>query len=294
MNILFWEAQKTTAPKLASTTFDNLYQLCSVQSEINCSRSKKFSPDDHIDLVVMSSWNPVLCSCPILLCSPPLFSSKTKRLLWRGLSRLQSISLLYPYEVALNIPQFTFPPLLNNFRPSLPLGSEILSIGPLEKSSGHHLLIDAFSLLPARLRYRFKLHLIGKPTDRKYIDRLHLHSYNLPVFIHEQGATPLPQRQASCLHIFISPQKDLSAFTLIYDLRPTLCGVQSPYLNLYGDSAQIIRSFQAHDIAQQMKEHLEQNNKQQDRILEKRAKYFSSLVLGKKYLHLLQTLCHNN
>ena len=133
MNILFWDVPHTKPSKLAYSTFNNLYQLCHQQNELSCHKVDHLSPRDKEapDLIVMSSWSPVFSPKPILLCAPPEHSSKRKKFIWKGLSKLQSISLVYPYLIDLPIAQFTLPPLLNISVPSTPLGSAILAIGPL-------------------------------------------------------------------------------------------------------------------------------------------------------------------
>lgn len=83
-------------------------------------------------------------------------------------------------------PQYLLPPLLKNrVFPAKP-SSHFLSVGPLNTSSQHHVALDAYSMLPERVRKNYSLIFCGHKESQETIDRLKLHGYGLSIsFIHD-------------------------------------------------------------------------------------------------------------
>ena len=87
-------------------------------------------------------------------------------------------------------PHYLLPPLLKNrVSPAGPC-HHFLSIGPLNMYSQHHIVLDAYSMLPERIRKNYSLIFCGPKESQETIDRLKLHGYGLSIsFIHDSVQT---------------------------------------------------------------------------------------------------------
>ena len=63
------------------------------------------------------------------------------------------------------------------------IGRLIVSYGDFSKDSQQHLVLDAYTLLPKRIRKKHPLFMVGNCLDQDYLDRLHIHSYQQHVTI---------------------------------------------------------------------------------------------------------------
>ena len=83
-------------------------------------------------------------------------------------------------------PQYLLPPLLKNRVFSAKSSCHFLSVGPINASSQHHVVLDAYSMLPERVRKNYSLTFCGTKESQETIDRLKLHGYGLSIsFIHD-------------------------------------------------------------------------------------------------------------
>jgi hypothetical protein len=97
---------------------------------------------------------------------------------------------------------YTLPPLLS---PSIPSKHEdpkiLLSLGPFVSHSQHHLVLDAYALLPKRIRKNFPLVFMGSVINRDVLERIQLYGSDLSIQI-ETDIRRLPQIISQSVLVF--------------------------------------------------------------------------------------------
>tara|TARA_B100000683_G_C12468304_1_gene546856 strand:+ start:828 stop:1685 length:858 start_codon:yes stop_codon:yes gene_type:complete len=131
---------------------------------------------------------------------------------------------------------YVLPPLLNNSTPPINRPRCFLSIGPFQVSSNHHLALDAYAMLPKKIRSNHSLYFCGKKNSQEDIDRLKLHGYGLSIsFIHDPIQTKNLLSHANIIfRLGDSTQKNLAIDRAILEYQHTAIHLkETPRTYLY-------------------------------------------------------------
>ena len=124
-----------------------------------------------IDIVITQKWLPIFTEKPIWTFQlPPRFYPSQR-----------NMSIIQHVQSKTNSSLF-LPPLVANTK--IPtMGDAIVSYGDFDSSSMQHMVLDAYTLLPKRIKKKHPLILIGNCLDKDYLDRIHIHSYQVDATI---------------------------------------------------------------------------------------------------------------
>jgi len=122
-----------------------------------------------IHIVIMRRWIPIMKSIPRWIFHPShsLSFGKKYETIVQHFSSTKKHSLFLP-------------PLLTDCPAATP-GTAIVSYGNFSRHSNQHLVLDAYTLLPKRMKKKHPLILVGTCSDQDYLDRIHIHRYNTSV-----------------------------------------------------------------------------------------------------------------
>ena len=164
MKIAFLDDIKPPQNEISYRSFLNLYHLCTQQG-FSVVR-QPFVPKTQQNLLVMHSWRTIIPRTPVLLYNVPKATLRTS-LYWKFYQKVHPIFLLSHQKEFPPLHPVQLPPLLS-FTPSdMNEASIILSYGVLDESSGHHVALDAFSMLPSRLQKKHPLYIVGRANSQK-------------------------------------------------------------------------------------------------------------------------------
>ena len=267
---------------LSYLSFLSFYRLCKEHSSYTCLWCTDV-PDVQYNLIAMYSWREIPIKAPLLLFSSPSRASLRTKLYWKLYQRFFPIIFLYSHSPK-------SPPLLPLLKFSTAPYSEecttILSFGDLHEESSHHLVIDAFSTLPSRIQRKHPLYIVGAPLSRKYIDRLKIHSYGLPVTIQETPSLTEDFLQKTKIHIILSPHRVPYLFQVMRVIRPTICLCESKIEFLYGQSAISLETTTT--LPKMIRSLLKEDKKSHQFANMQRLNSYNTAKLHKQYLLLIQ------
>jgi len=146
--------------------------------------TRSFVAKHKPSLIISSQYIPRYISVPNLIIS----SSLPKRhLSW---FMRDNVSVLSHSPQNTTHKNHLLPPLVQNSVARTNTPNCFVSIGPFHASSHHHLVLDAYSMLPKRTRSHFSLYFCGAKVTQEDIDRLKLHGYGLSIhFVHDPMQT---------------------------------------------------------------------------------------------------------
>ena len=180
MTLLFFN---TAAPEhtLEDETFRILQTFYPEEEGLLVSNKRKseiraFLSKSKPSLIISREHIPWSLSIPNLVISSSLVYSRFSHWLRSNVSTLMHAPQPSRYR------QHVLPPLLLTSS-TADVSHHLVSVGPLDSSSNHHFVLDAYSLLPSKIRNQFSLYLCGTHGSQEYIDRLKLHSYGLSIHI---------------------------------------------------------------------------------------------------------------
>lgn len=182
---IFFDQPDKPAQTLEDETFRQMRLLYPQASILNWKKksfqnTRSFLARYKPSLIISNQYIPRYISVPNLIVS----SSLPKRHLPWFLR--ENVSVLSHSPQKTTHKNHLLPPLIQKSIGRTNTSNCFVSIGPFHASSHHHLVLDAYAMLPKRTRSHFSLHFCGAKASQEDIDRLKLHGYGLSIhFVHD-------------------------------------------------------------------------------------------------------------